>query len=286
MSSTDDVVLAALDGDGEPAVVDRAVPLIRADDLAVLRGEGVFETTRAFAGRSFLLHEHLERMRASAVRIDLQLPEQSKLEALAGCALDAFGQADASLRLVVTKGPDHGAGRAFALVSPVSEATIRARADGVAAVTLSLGTPASLRPMAPWLLGGVKSTSYASAMAALRVAGEQDAEAVYLSGDGEVLEAPTSSVVALVDGVAVTPPPAAVGILPGTTVGFFGDEVVHRPLLTEELRAAPEILLLSSVRGVVPVVSVDGAPVGRGMPGPVGRAMARAYEDAVSALSR
>ncbi|MDQ1674536.1 MAG: hypothetical protein QOC98_3098, partial [Frankiaceae bacterium] len=55
MSSTDDVVLATLDDDGNPSVVDRAVPLIRADDLAVLRGEGVFETTRAFAGQSFLL---------------------------------------------------------------------------------------------------------------------------------------------------------------------------------------------------------------------------------------
>jgi 4-amino-4-deoxychorismate lyase len=286
MSSTDDVVLAALDDDGNPSVVDRAVPLIRADDLAVLRGEGVFETTRAFAGQSFLLQEHLERMRASAARIDLQLPEPAHLEALAACALDAFGPADAGLRLVVTKGPENGGGRAFALVSPVSEATIRARADGVAALTLTLGMPASLRPRAPWLLGGVKSTSYATAMAALRVTGERESEAIYLSGDGEVLEAPTASVVAVVEGVAVTPPPAAVGILPGTTVDFFGDEVVHRPLLTDELRAAPEILLLSSVRGVVPVVSLDGTPVGGGRPGPVGRAMARAYEDAVAALSR
>ena len=286
MASNDDVVLAALDENGTPAVVDRTAPLLRADDLGVLRGEGVFETTRAFAGRSFLLAEHLERMRTSAVRIDLHLPERTQLEALAGCALEAFGSADASLRLVVTKGPDDGPGRAFALVSPVGAATIRARADGVAAVSLSLGMPASMRPEAPWLLGGVKSTSYASAMSALRYAAEQEAEAVYLSGDGEVLEAPTSSVVAVVDGVPVTPPPASVGILPGTTVGFFGDDITHRPLSTDELRWAPEVLLLSSVRGVVPVVSLDGKPVGEGRPGPVGHRLATAYEDAVAALAR
>ena len=65
-------------------------------------------------------------------------------------------------------------------------------------MTLTLGTPAAMRPGAPWLLGGVKSTSYAGAMAALRAAQAAGApDAIYLSGDGEVLEAPTAGVVAV-----------------------------------------------------------------------------------------
>jgi 4-amino-4-deoxychorismate lyase len=153
-------------------------------------------------------------------------------------------------------------------------------------VTLTLGMPAVLRRSAPWLLGGVKSTSYAGAMASLRVAAERDAsDAIYVSGDGEVLEAPTANVVAVRHGQAVTPPEDEVGILAGTTVGFFGAAVARRRLPVDELRSSAEILLLSSVRGVVPVLELDGRPVGTGAIGPRGRAMRDEYEKAVSALA-
>lgn len=262
-------------------------PLLRADDLGVLRGEGVFETARAVAGRPFLLDAHLRRMARSAERVQLTLPSPEQLTALATTALDAFGPDEASLRLVATKGPDGaGIGRVFALVSPVGAAAVRAREEGIAAVTLTLGVTADVRLDAPWLLGGVKSTSYAVAMAALRAATEAGGgDAVYLSTDGEVLEAPTASVVVVVDGRPVTPPEQAVGLLPGTTVGFFGASIERRRITEDELRTSPEVLLLSSVRGVVPVLELDGRPVGAGTVGPHGSRMRDAYEAAARALA-
>ena len=98
--------LAVLDEQGAASVGDIAHPLIRADDLGVLRGEGVFETMRAFGGRAFLLSEHLERMASSADRIDLPLPSATALEDWRTARCEAFGPGDGSLRLVVTKGPE------------------------------------------------------------------------------------------------------------------------------------------------------------------------------------
>jgi branched-subunit amino acid aminotransferase/4-amino-4-deoxychorismate lyase len=92
-------------------------------------------------------------------------------------------------------------------------------------------------------------------------------------------------VVAVLDGQPVTPPELEVGILPGTSVGFFGERIRRRRLQVEELFGADEIMLLSSVRGVVPVLRLDGKPVGTGTVGPLADAMRGEYEAAVRALA-
>ena len=268
-------VLAIL-GD-PPRVVDADLPLLRADDTGVLRGESAFETIRLAAGRPAFLPAHLARLAASAARVDIALPDG--WAALAHCASQAWGDADGVLRLVCTKG---GAGGpvGYALATEIPPAALAGRDAGVSVVTLTLGVPAGLRAEVPWLLGGVKSTSYAVNMAALRAAHDQGADdAIFVSTDGEVLEAPTSSVCWITAGRLVTPPAAAVGILPGTTL-----EVVLRlaEVPTEvrrataaELRESSEVMLLSSVRGVAPVVRLDGRDLHLG---PVTRALRDAFE--------
>ena len=160
---------------------------------------------------------------------------------------------------------------------------VRAREEGVSAVTLALGVPADLRRSAPWLLGGVKSTSYAVNMASLRAAaGAAAQDAIWVSSDGFVLEAPTATVAWVTDDRLVTPPADAVGTLPGTTahiaLGLADVPVEVRSGTVEELRAADEVLLLSSVRGIAPVVRLDGRELGAG---PVTARLRTAFEQAV-----
>jgi 4-amino-4-deoxychorismate lyase len=153
----------------------------------------------------------------------------------------------------------------------------------VSAVTLQLGVPAALRADAPWLLGGVKSTSYAVNMASLRAAEDQGAQdAIWISSDGVVLEAPTATVAWVADGRLVTPPAEQVGTLPGTTaavaLALSSVPVETRLGTVDELRGADEVMLLSSVRGVAPVIRLDGVDLGIG---PVTAALRAAYEEAV-----
>jgi 4-amino-4-deoxychorismate lyase len=272
------VLLAVLGPDG-PRLTDPAAPLLRPDDLGVLRGESVFETARVAGGRVVFLDAHLARMARSAARVEVDLP--AGWADAAELLLAQWPLPDGSLRLVCSKG-----GTAYALLTEIPETVVRERERGVRVVTLSLGVPAGLRVEAPWLLGGVKSTSYAVNMAALREAKTRGADdAVFTSTDGEVLEAPTSTVAWVSGSRLVTPPPAEVAILPGTTMDVVlrlcGDLSVPyevRRGTVEELAAADEVLLCSSIRGVAPVVALDGQPR---VPGPVSTRLREAFEAAV-----
>ena len=259
-------VLAVLTPDG-PKLLPADQPLLRADDLGVLRGESVFETLRIAGGRPALLDAHLVRLARSASRLSIDLPDG--WAGLARAATAAFGQPDGVLRLVCTKGAPGEGATGFALVTPIPAETLRARAEGVSAVTLTLGVSAGVRAEAPWLLGGVKATSYAVNMATLRhAAGEGVQDAIWISSDGYVLEAPTATVAWVRDGLLITPPPAATGTLPGTTIeaalALLPGAYEIRPGTAEELANADEVLLLSSIRGVAPVTQLDGRQLGVG----------------------
>ncbi|HUR51665.1 MAG TPA: aminotransferase class IV [Mycobacteriales bacterium] len=256
--------------------VDPSAPVLRADDLGVLRGESVFETLRVGAGRPAFLDAHLARLGESARRLDLDLPDGwAELADLACTGVD-----DGVLRLVCSKGSPASGPVGFALVTAVPEETRHGREHGVAVVTMSLGVTAQQRATAPWLLGGVKATSYAVNMASLRHGRSAGAEdVIWVSTDDQVLEAPTSTVAVVRDGVLVSPPPE-VGVLPGTTLAAVCGLVPFesRPLGVAELVGADEVMLLSSVRGVAPVVRLDGAERATG---PVTSRLRAAYETAV-----
>jgi 4-amino-4-deoxychorismate lyase len=68
-------------------VVPADTPILRADDLGVVRGDGIFETMHVRDGQAWLLDEHLARMVRSAARTDLDLPPAAALTELVSQAL-------------------------------------------------------------------------------------------------------------------------------------------------------------------------------------------------------
>ncbi|WP_026928711.1 aminotransferase class IV [Glycomyces tenuis] len=253
-------------------VVDSDEPILCADDLGVLRGDGVFETINVRDGQAFLLDKHLARMARSAERMEFELPGFSELAELSEQALAAWrerGTGEGALRLVATRGREHGGPpTVFATVDPVSRERILPRRDGLRIATASLGVDADARGKAPWLLGGVKALSYATTMAVMRWAKSQGADdALWVSADGYALEGPTSSLLWL-DGETLCTTPVSTGILPGTTSAFLlesaskiGLEAAERLITAEELARVEAAWLTSSVRGVAFITSIDGAVV-------------------------
>ena len=249
-------------------VVPAETPILRADDLGALRGDGIFETMHVRAGRPWLLDEHLSRLARSADRLELPLPARPALVELVEQAASAWDPGvEAALRLVCTRGPEGGGpATVFATVSAVSEPLRQARREGVAVLTASLGFPVAARAAAPWLLGGAKTLSYATNMASLRWAGARGAsDVLWLSSEGYALEAPTATLVWLAEGTLWTVPPEETGILPGITarwlldhagaLGFGADRRLIHPF---ELTDADGAWLVSSVRGVAEMRSLDG----------------------------
>ena len=270
---------------GGLGVVDPGQPVLHADDEGLLRGRAAFETMRVYGGRPFKLAEHLARLHASADRLGLPAIAAAELESLAEAALAEAGEADVVLRLLWTAVRQGGRPVALALVSSVPGHLDVLRARGLRAISL-LG----VRAEAPWLLGGVKSTSYAVNIAAEEEARRQGRDdAIFVDPDGIVLEGPVTNVWWRRRDKLFTPS-LELGILAGVTRATLldsapncGYRAIEGAFPLAHLAAADEAFTSSSVREVLPVVELDGAPVGDGRPGPAAQALQAALRAAALA---
>ncbi|WKK71624.1 aminotransferase class IV [Rathayibacter oskolensis] len=240
---------------------------MRVDEPGYLRGDGVFETLAVIHGRPHGLDEHLRRLRASAEAIGLPLPDDEAWTAAVALALDEHDEGeDLSVRLVAGWRDADGA-RCTVRVEPTADSGAL-RTSGVAVAVLDRGYARGATDAAPWLLGGVKTTSGAVTRAALREARLRDADdVVWRTSDGWLLEGATSSLVLLLDGALVTPD-AGRGILDGTTVervlGIGADRSLasaRRALPVAALTGAEAAWLVSSTRRAIPIRAVDGTPL-------------------------
>ncbi|MCC6223938.1 MAG: aminotransferase class IV [Thermoleophilia bacterium] len=264
-------------------------PVLYADDLGLLRGLAAFETLRVYDGRPFRMDEHLARLSASAERIGIPTVDPEALSGLATDALAAAGVDDCALRLYWTGGREGtGTPTALALVSALPPGLEERRARGLRAVALTLPLDTRQRSE-PWMLAGVKSTSYALNMAAETEARRQGGDdAVFVSTDGWVLEGPVTNVWWRRSTVLFTPT-LELGILAGVTRGHvlaaaseLGYEVEEGRYGVADLAAAEEAFSSSSVREIMPIVSLDGRPIGDGEPGPA----AGTFQAALRAAAR
>ena len=234
-------------------LVDPAAPVFGADDEALLRGGAAFETLRVYGGRPFLLDRHLGRLARSCRALDLDPPAEAE-QLVARCVESA--PPDHVLRLYRTS--DTTVATAAALPEGLDEL----RGRGLALATVDAGAPAPL-------LEGVKSTSYAVSLAARRAAVRAGADDALIVAAGAVLDASTANVWWCRDGVLHTPA-AGPGVLAGVTRSLVLEleAAVEGTFALAELLAADEAFTTSSIREVMPVVSVDGRTLADGRPGP------------------
>jgi 4-amino-4-deoxychorismate lyase len=255
-------------------------PVLYVDDVAVLRGRGVFETARVYDGMPFRLGEHVERLAMSAERVHLPAPPTLAFTDAAAGAVEAGGKPDAMLRLLWTGGREGGGEpRGFALVStlPAGLEELRARGLRLATSTWVAGA-----------LAGAKSTSYAENMTVQDDAVRAGADDALLVGpDGTVLEAPTANVW-FREGDTLLTPALTLPILAGVTRAALGElapglgyRVEEGRYRLERLLGADEVFVSSSVREVMPAAAVDDRTF---RPGPAAVALQGALRNAAAGL--
>ncbi len=244
--------------------------LLTADDLGLTRGDGCFDAARvvvdATGTRVDHLHQHLARFARSASALELPAPDLDAWEDLITEALAAWKTpGEAVLKLIYTRGREHRGGGPTQLLTITTAPDASAARAGVTAITLSRGMASDAFAEAPWLLGGVKTLSYAINVAAKREAARRGAdEAIFVSSDGYLLEAPTAGLVIAADHRLWTTPAAGTGILRSITVEALLDKAraegigVHEALYCpSDLAGADGLWIVSAVRGVLPVLSLD-----------------------------
>jgi 4-amino-4-deoxychorismate lyase len=265
-------VVVTLDG----GLHDPGAPLLYADDLAAVRGDGIFETLLIRDGRPCLLEAHLGRLAQSAGMMDLPAPDLPQWRAAVGVAVQRWLADDGGegvLRLVYSRGRESGSPpTGFATIGAVAARVADARSGGVTAVTLARGLSAEGATDMPWLLAGAKTLSYAVNMAALRHAERLGAgDVIFVGSDGLILEGPRSTVVIATerDGVPtlLTPPPWF-PILRGTTQQALFDVARNKGYTCEyealrpaDLSAAQGVWLVSSITLAARVHTLDERPL-------------------------
>jgi 4-amino-4-deoxychorismate lyase len=266
-------VIVTLDGE----IHTQGTPLLHPDDLAVVRGDGIFETLLVRDGGACLVESHLQRLTQSAKLSDLPPPDLHSWRHAIDVATRQWsaGTADeGALRLIYSRGREGGsAPTAYVMVNPLPERVGVVRREGLAAVTLDRGLSATGGDAMPWLLASAKTLSYAVNMAALRHAARQGAgDVIFVSSDGYILEGPRSTVVIATDAhenadgnpCLLTPPPWY-PILRGTTQQALfemartkGYDCDYRALRVADLFAAQGIWLVSSMTLAARVHTLDG----------------------------
>jgi branched-chain amino acid aminotransferase len=230
---------------GELVCLDgELLPIARAQlpvtDEGLLRGDGVFEVARLYDGRPFALDDHFERMVRSASNLRLPI-DRGALEEDVQSLLDATAPADAVLRVLVTRG-----GHRVTLIEPLPRLP----------QSISLGY-VTYRPTL--ILDGIKSLSYAANMLATRLAVERGFdEALLVSPERRVLEAPTSSFFWVHAGELLTPP-LSDHVLDSITRRLIIEAggARERETSIEDLAQAEEAFIASSLREVVAVHKVE-----------------------------
>ena len=250
-------------------VIDPSAPALSVGELSTQRGDGIFESIGVVDGHAQETQAHLERLAHSARICDLADPNLEQWRAAVDVAAQhAPRHGEGVIKLILSRGVEHGpAPTAWVTVAAAADNTA-ARDDGIRVVTLDRGYGIDTPARAPWLLLGAKTLSYAVNMAAIREAKRRGADdAVFVSSDGFVLEAPTASLILRLDGRFVTPAPNG-GILHGTTqLSLFAHleeqrlETGYATIPISALGQADAAWLVSSVRLAAPITAIDGAAV-------------------------
>jgi D-alanine transaminase len=278
-----------LNGAYQPLDQARVSPL----DRAFLFGDAVYEVVPVYAGRPFRLRQHLDRLNRSlgGIRMNAAMSHGDWAHVCQEL-ISRNSAADGHLYMQVSRGAEFGRNHAwpegleptvFAYcteLAPLSPALIE---KGVAAITA-----ADTR----WARRDIKSTALLANILLKKLAADAGAFETILLENGVLTEGSSTTVHVVADGIVSTPPNSH-HILPGTTrdvVIELADLLSIRnssaAIPESKLRGADEIWLAFSTRGVLPVTTLDGAPVGSGAPGPLFKRMHLAFLNYIRELQK
>jgi len=164
----------------------------------------------------------------------------------------------------------------FLMSNPLSTPSREQVERGVAAVTATDNR---------WYRCDIKSTALLANVLLRQFATDQGAAEAVLLRDGFLTEGSAANIFAVKDGVILTPAKSHL-LLPGITYDVILDlarsaglALEQRDVSEAEVRAADELWLTSASREVLAIATLDGRPVGKGVPGPMFRRMYALFQD-------
>jgi branched-chain amino acid aminotransferase len=271
---------------------DKADAKISVYDHGLLYGDGVFEGLRSYSGNVFRLAQHVERLYASARAIHLRIPMSPADMAQAVVdTLKVNNLTDAYIRLVVTR----GAGSLGLDPRKTTDPQVIIITDSISLYPeelyehgLKIITAGTIRNHPQALNPRIKSLNYLNNILA-KIEGTNAGclEALMMNHKGEVAECTGDNIFVVQRGEISTPPIDA-GILEGITrdavielARASGRTVHERTMDRHDIYTADECFLTGTAAEVIPVVELDGRPIGDGKPGPVTNDLRKRFHELV-----
>ena len=252
-------------------------------DRGFIFGDGVYEVIPMYGRKPFRGTHHIARLFRSLATIGIPNPhDQAQWLALIAQVVEANGLDDQMIYIQVTRGvakrahafPKEVTPTVFIMTNSMVLPSAQVRAKGVACVTMEDRR---------WLNCQIKSTSLLGNVLAAQFAAEQEVTEAIQFRDGFLSEASSSNVWIVKNGKLIAPPKDNL-ILEGIRYGLIeelcadqGIAFEARKITAAEVFTADEVLLSSASKEVLPVVSIDDKPVGKGVPGPIFAALYEAY---------
>jgi len=285
-AGTDIAPLANVNGERVP-LAEAKVPVL---DRGFLFGDSVYEVLRVYGGKPWLEDEHFARLGHSLGEIRITGVDLDRVRRRVRETIAAGPFHEATAYVQITRGaaprshpfPSGAVPFELIFVQPFRDPYVEARQNGGGVVMLE-----DIR----WSRCDIKSTNLLANVLSMQAAKEAGClEAILYRADGTLTEGTHSSLFGVVAGTLRTAPRTK-AILPGVTRGLVtrlaneaGVPIDERGLKREELARVDELFLTGTTTEVLPVVTIDGRPVGDGRPGPVTRRLQETYRRTVSAF--
>lgn len=264
--------------DGRYGLVEEAV--VSVEDRGFQFADGIYEVVSFLNGRMVDFDRHLWRLRRGLAALLIEgVPDDRVLAMIATRLIGLSRYHDGLLYVQISRG---AARRNHAFpkhVRPTLVMTVRSFDFRQRLAQLQQGVAAITLPDQRWQRSDLKTTGLLPAVLAKQEAVRAGAfEAMLVGEDGGVTEGASSNLY-MVDGAGrLVTHPLSAQILAGVAREAFlrlaqkaGIEMQERVFSVGEARAASELLLTSTSAPILPIVSLDGAPVGEGQPGPIAR---------------
>jgi D-alanine transaminase len=258
--------------------VPRNEAVVSVEDRAFLFGDGVYEVTRSINGTLIEVARHLRRLERGLAGLSLPFTPAEATELLGISARlladNGLTTGEALVYWQVTRGvaprlhqfPPAGTPPTVYASAAAFTPPHAMRGTGVAAIT---------HPDIRWARCDLKTVNLLPNVLAKQAAVAAGAYEAVLIRDGVVTEGSSTNVFGVLDGVVRTTPRTNY-ILPGITRDVVL-ELAHReklpvreePITLDDLGRVSEVFLTGTTNDVMPVVTIDGRPVGDGRPGPI-----------------
>jgi D-alanine transaminase len=257
---------------------------ISPDDRGFLFADGIYEVARSYGGRFFELDAHLRRMKHGLTALAIDGIEADSLAAVFTSLLERNGlsKEPATVYAQVTRGASP---RTHFFPDPPVPPTVYAEAKPFTPKgDPARGATVITVPDTRWARCDIKTVGLIpNCLANQRAHAAGALEALFVR-DGVALEATASSFFAVVD-AEVRTAPASNYILPSITRGVVlricaREQIAYRetPVYLDDLPRASELFLAGTTLEVMPIVTVDGKPVGNGRPGPIARRLGELFQ--------